>query len=258
MDLSVLPFFGFLVGILIGMTGVGGGAILAPILLIFFQLEIISVIALDLAFSFITKIISVIFHFQRKTIDWKITKKLWTGSLPASLLVIIFINNYPIIVSEIVMIILSCLIFISGLILIFRNIINNSLHKIHKAIKLRENDNDLITIFFGSFIGISVSSTSVGAGAIGTAVLSILYPTRLNSYNLVGTDLIHAIPVSLLAGLTYFAFGNLDLSLLGSLLIGSVPGAIIGSQVIFNSPQDLIRTIIGLSLVTSSVFLIFF
>jgi len=258
MDPSFLPLFGLLVGMLIGLTGVGVGAILAPILLILFQLEIITVIAIDLAFSCITKSFSAVFHIRKKTIDWNIAKKLWMGSLPASLVVILFINKNPILVSGVITIALSCLIFVSGLILIFKNKIIKFLHNFFRFIKAKEDENNLITTFFGSFIGVSVSATSVGAGAIGTAILTILYPTKLNSYRLVGTDLMHAIPVSLIAGLTYFSFGTLDLSVLGALLIGSIPGVVIGSRVIFNFPQYFLRTIIGFALIISSIFLILF
>lgn len=258
MDPIFLPVFGLFVGILIGLTGVGGGAILAPILLIFFKIEIISVVAIDLAFSFITKSIGLIFHTKRKTVDWPISRALWLGSLPSTLLVIIFINRNSIIISEYIMFALCSLILVSGLIMIFRETINKSMHQIHEIIKLREDKSRPLTIFFGSFIGASVAATSVGAGALGTAILSIIYPTKLNSRKLVGTDIVHAIPVSFLAGLTYFAYGNLDLSILGFLLLGSIPGVIVGSSLMFNFPQKILRTIIGLNLVAASIFLLFF
>ncbi len=258
MDPILLPFVGFLVGILIGLTGVGGGATLAPLLLIFFQLEFIAVVAIDLVFSCITKSIGIIFHFRKKTIDWKVSKRLWAGSIPASLIILFFINTNPIFFSEIMMNVLCILIFISGMIMVFRDLINTSTYKYLNLFKLKETKNSFVTTIFGSLIGASVSATSVGAGAIGAAILNILYPKRLNPYSLVGTDIVHAIPVTFLAGFTYFAFGNLDLSILGLLLTGSVPGVIIASNSIFNSPQNLIRIIIGVNLIASSVFLFYF
>lgn len=258
MDPTFLPLFGFLVGVLIGLTGVGGGAILAPILLIFFSIEVIAVIAIDLGFSFLTKLISIPFHVKKKTIDWKIVRRLWLGSLPASIFVIFLININPIFASEILKVALSCLIFISGMILIFRSKVNNFLYSINLNMGNHDNKTNFLTTFFGSFIGASVAATSVGAGAMGTAILSILYPKRLSAHRLVGTDIAHAIPVSLLAGLTYFAFGNLDLKVLFYLLLGSIPGVIIASKLIFNYPQDILRIIIGISLVISSLFLLFF
>ena len=258
MDPDLLPFVGLLVGTLIGLTGVGGGAILAPILLIFFQLEIIVVIAIDLTFSCITKSISAIFHIRKRTIDWSIAKNLWKGSLPASLLVIVFINQNSLLLSGLITVVLSYLILVSGLILIFKDKIQIFVDNFHRSIKLNESKNILMTTFSGSFIGAVVSATSIGAGAIGTAILSILYPNKLKPHSLVGTDLIHAIPVSFIAGLAYFSYGNLDLSILGSLLLGSIPGAIIGSRAIFNFPQHLLRIVIGSALVVSSIFLLLF
>ena len=228
---------------------------MAPILLIGFGFDLPTVVATDLLFATITKLVATGFHSKNNYVDWQVTKRLWLGSIPAALLVmllaylgVLFAN--PAWVTSV----LGILILISGLSLLLgqkiqlyqrsKRILNPAQFKQHQP---------KATTIGGFILGGLVSSTSIGAGALGAIILRALYPLRMEPKKLVATDTVHAVPVSLLAGLGYFLMGTADLELLGLLLVGSIPASIIGSKLLTKAPNQLIRITLGVVLVLAAV-----
>jgi uncharacterized membrane protein YfcA len=229
---------GAITGLVIGLTGVGGGSLMAPILLLVFDISVVTVVATDLWFAALTKIAAVGIYNTHNSIDWNIAKRLWLGSIPASILTILALSGEK--VSKLppsllqqgigILILLTSI----GLILsekIKRNEMNllssSFLGKISPNIPVMRL---ISTIIAGSILGIIITLTSVGAGVLGTLILVFLYSSYLKPLNIVATDIVHAIPLALLAGFGYLMCGKVDGSLLVSLLIGSVPTAILGAS----------------------------
>lgn len=251
LDLAWAPLAGSLVGLVVGMTGVGGGALMAPILIVGFGVDLGTVVATDLLFATITKLAASAMHSRNKLVDWQIAKRLWVGSIPATLIIVtlaslghIFNNTKWIIW------LLAALIIVSGASMLLESKIQ--LHQRPKRIieppRFKRYRGSLTTIS-GFILGAIVSMTSIGAGALGAILLRALYPRRMEPKTLVATDTIHAVPVSLLAGISYLAMGQTDLQLLGLLLIGSVPAALIGCKAITILPPNMLKTVIGAGLV---------
>lgn len=240
---------GLFVGFLIGMTGVGGGAILAPILIVFFGFKITAVIVIDLIFASLTKIFTTFLYASRFAVDWQIVRRLWVGSISSVLIVFIFLFNFGLPDPKYIKVFLSLMIFLSGLSLVYKGIFIF----FNKIIFFRENNNKYLSIGLGGFIGSSVSLTSIGAGALGTALLAQIYPKRLDPTKLVGTDIMHAIPVSLMGAIGYLSMVDIDLTPIPSLLFGSIPGSVIGFLAAFRIPPSTLKYIIGYTLIISSL-----
>lgn len=249
------PLAGALVGLVVGLTGVGGGALMAPILLFGFGFDLPTVVATDLLFATITKLVATGFHSKNNYVDWQVTKRLWLGSIPATLLVMVLayigvLFSNPTWVTSV----LGVLILISGLSLLLGQRIQlyQRSKRTLKPEQFKQHQSTATTI--GGFIlGGMVSATSIGAGALGAMILRALYPLRMEPKKLVATDTVHAVPVSLLAGLGYLMMGMSDLVLLGFLLVGSIPGVIIGSKLLTKAPNRLIRITLGIILVLTAV-----
>ena len=233
MDMNhIYPFVGACIGFIVGLTGIGGGALMTPILLLIFGVAPTTAVATDLWFAAITKFAAVLIHHREQQVEWSVVRKLWLGSLPAALITVIALGsgalvsfNSKSLTSLIGAVILITAISLPGVSLIKTKnsrFLSGNMQKINRLLKP-------LTIFAGVMIGILVSLTSVGAGALGSVVLLYLYPGRLNPNKLVGTDIAHAIPLALVAGLGYLIVGKVDGHLLFLLLLGSTPGAMIGS-----------------------------
>lgn len=222
---------GALTGFVVGLTGVGGGALMTPILLLFFNVTPITAVATDLWFASITKLVAAQIHRKTGKIDWEIVKFLWIGSLPITLLTVLlmhFVLKFQKIewLTEIIglLIILTAIGLITSPMLRRRFHTHATSYNSHKeAIKPKA------TIVAGSTLGLCVSLTSIGAGALGSVLLMCLYPRRMAPHNLVTSDIVHAIPLSLVAGLGYTFSGKVDSNILLSLLLGSIPTVLIGS-----------------------------
>lgn len=244
------PLAGALVGFIVGLTGVGGGALMAPILLVGFGVDLITVVATDLLFATLTKITASTAHNKNSLIDWQIAKRMWAGSIPASLVVITLVyfgltlNNDRAITSA-----LGVLILFSAASLL----LGSKLQLCQRSRRIANPDTfkryqGVTTNLAGTLLGGLVTLTSVGAGALGAVILRSIYPLRMTPQRLVATDTIHAIPVSLIAGASYLAMGFVDLKLLGLLLIGSIPAALIASKLINTLPTSIIKITLGLAL----------
>lgn len=241
------PLAGAAVGLIVGLTGVGGGALMAPILLVGFGIDLATVVATDLLFATITKLVASGVHTKNNLVDWQATKRLWLGSIPATLIVILLANSgWLFSENKTLTILLGCLIIFSGLSMLVgeRAQISQRSRRIASPTTFLKAQAPA-TIISGGILGGLITATSIGAGALGAVILRSLYPLRMTAPKLVATDTIHAIPVSLLGGISYLLLGQTDIELLCWLVVGSIPAAIIGSQLAAKAPSNVIKTILA-------------
>jgi uncharacterized protein len=229
----VYPLAGAFTGFIVGLTGVGGGALMTPILLLIFGVAPTTAIATDLWFATITKLAALIIHYREQKVEWPIVQRLWLGSLPAaSLMVLALLSGFlTAISSKFLTGIIGFAILLTALGLFVKHWLTLNLNNIIANKEHVKRWQKPLTILGGAILGILVTLTSIGAGALGSVMLLYLYPVRLTPDKLVGTDIAHAIPLALLAGLGYLIAGHVNYHLLASLLLGSVPAALLGSAV---------------------------
>lgn len=247
---------GFAVGLLVGITGVGGGSLMTPLLVFLFGFKPAVAVGTDLLYAAITKTGGVLVHHgKHKSVDWRIVGLLSVGSLPFSLLTLYAIKHFMAVGKETTGIItysLGVALILTASALIIRAIllrkskgqIDDEHSTIQNAGRFSTRWEIPATIFTGIILGILVTLSSVGAGALGTVALLFLYP-RMTTVKIVGTDLAHAIPLTAVAGLGHMSLGNVDLTLLGSLLIGSLPGIWIGSHLSAKIPEYVLRPVLA-------------
>lgn len=255
LGLEWAPVAGAVVGLIVGLTGVGGGALMAPILLVGFGLDLATVVATDLLFATLTKLAVTRVHHKNQFIDWQVTKRLWLGSIPATLLIIWLAQSGNLFASpDWIIQLLGVLVLISAISLLF----GDRIQAMQTSNRISNPDRFLsiqpaLTTVAGGLLGTLVTLTSVGAGALGAVLLRALYPLRMQAQKLIATDTIHAIPVSLLGGLSYLVLGLTDLQMLGLLLIGSVPAALLGGLLVAKLPTQITRHILAAALILASV-----
>lgn len=259
LDLFWAPFAGGLVGFIVGLTGVGGGALMAPILLLGFGFDIQTVVATDLLFATITKLVAGGVHIRNQLVDWQIVMRLWLGSITATLVVVFLAQQGYLYQSPSwILTLLGVLILFSGFSLLF----GNKLQLSQRAKRLASPKQFKVlqspfTIFAGGILGTLITVTSVGAGALGAVFLRSLYPLRMHPKPLVATDTIHAIPVSLVGGISFLMMGFTDLTILALLLVGSIPMAILGSSLINKVPVTTVKVLLSIVLSLAGIKLIF-
>ncbi|MCK5888717.1 MAG: sulfite exporter TauE/SafE family protein [Methylococcales bacterium] len=249
---------GALVGLVIGLTGVGGGSLMTPILVLGFGISPAIAVGTDLLYAALTKCSGVFFHHKNRTVDWKIVFLLGSGSVPCSFITIAVLErlkatgfNYDdIIISTlgVMLILTSFIIFIKSTLLAFINSNHGDSFLVNCVRRYRPQ----ITVLSGCLLGCVVTISSVGAGAIGSAILFLLYP-RKSAINIVGTDIAHAVPLTAIAGLGHLHFGTVDFSLLAGLLLGGIPAIYLGSMIGKNLPEKVLRPLIALLLLTMGV-----
>ena len=251
---------GILVGFIIGMTGVGGGSLMTPILVLGFSIPPVIAVGTDLLYAAITKSVGVFAHQKHGNIKWKVVAMLSMGSIPASIcsiFIIKYLNIAGINYDQLILSSLSFAMLLTATFLIFRN----QWHKLSKNehfafVKiLHKKFTNLFTIFAGILIGTLVTFSSVGAGVIGAAFLFFLYP-RYKTIEVVATDLAHAIPITAIAGIGHANLGSVDYILQLSLIIGSLPGIYLGSQVGNLIPDDIMRRILAGMLLVIGILLL--
>ena len=253
MDYAYAPVLGAVVGLLVGLTGIGGGAVMAPALLLVFGLDIKTVIATDLLFATITKFFTGSAHVYKERVDWPVTKKLWFGSIPATLIVLFYYflsEGYSRMLW--LQFLMGIMIFISGFFWLYSTWLEGVKSK--KEIDLKERN--ILTIFFGAIIGLVTSLTSVGAGSFGAVVLRWLYAKTMNIKTLIATEVVHAIPVAFVAGIGFLIMGKTDLTLLGHLLMGSIPAAFVAGFFIERVPANFLKKMLGVILILVAIKLI--
>lgn len=223
---------GLAVGFIVGLTGVGGGSLMTPILL-HFGISPTNAVGTDLLYAAITKAGGIHVHNKKKNIDWRITGWLALGSLPAAGLTLIWLHYMTADIdtlNQIIKITLGyALVFTAIAILFKRKIFDYSKKNDLWVTRMTRQQQVIATIITGIVLGAVVTITSIGAGALGTVALFMLYPL-LPTVRLVGTEIAHAVPLTLVAGMGHAGLGNVDWGLLGNLLIGSLPGIYVGSH----------------------------
>jgi hypothetical protein len=247
---GIVILAGGFTGLVVGLTGVGGGALLTPLLVLFFDVVPTTAVGTDLWFAAITKLVATGVHHRHGLIDWEIAKRLWLGSLTASSAALVWMRFIP--PSEWTMT------FLVGAIAFAVSLTAAGMLLQKPIIALDRPANGgaerfgvmqaPLTIAAGAVLGTLVTLTSVGAGALGAVLLVYLYPSRLPPARLVATDIVHAIPLAIVAGSGHLAFGNVDAGLLAYLLAGSIPAAYVGARLSSMLPYPLLRTGVALML----------
>jgi len=247
----ITPLAGFLVGVLVGFTGVGGGALMTPLLVFLFGVAPQTAIGTDLLFAAVTKGFGGWVHGSRGSIDWVVLRRLAAGSLPAAVLTLLLLHQFPAERQAGVLLLpaLGLALALTSVAMLFKP----SIHRLGQRLRTSapERFKHLqpgLTVLAGAVLGFLVTLTSVGAGALGVVMLVYLYPYRLTPAKLVGTDIAHAIPLTLVAGLGHLGLGNINFPLLGSLLLGSIPGIVLGSRLSIKVDHGYVRTAIALML----------
>lgn len=253
---------GALVGFCVGLTGVGGGSLMTP-LLTMMGVPLHTAIGTDLLYASITKSSGAMVHARKKNINWPIVLTLSAASIPAALLTLWALktlfgnaNEYK----HLLTVSLGFMLMLTAASLLFRK----QLQRLHDANPLQSHIRQIIdrhtkvfTLFMGLALGVLVTLSSVGAGAFGVVVLLSLYP-RLSTIEIIGTDVTHAVLLTLVAGLGHLQMGNVDLHLLGWMLLGSIPAIIAGTHLSSRMPDDVIRPILGVTLAALSVKFVFY
>jgi uncharacterized membrane protein YfcA len=250
---------GFLVGLLVGVTGVGGGSLMAPLLILIFGVAPTTAIGTDLWFAGTTKTVGGAIHHAKNNADLAIVGRLMMGSIPAALATLVVMNamHWDQVRSGWLPITLGVVLCLTAGATIARP-------SIHRWIVARAGHDGRrfrnlqlpLTILAGAMLGVLVTITSVGAGAFGATLLVFLYPGRLDAKQIVGTDIVHAIPLTFVAGIGHLLVGSVDGQLLLSLLIGSIPGIIIGSLLVHKVSEKLVRIALSIVLIIAGAKLV--
>jgi uncharacterized membrane protein YfcA len=238
---------GFGVGVAVGMTGVGGGSLMTPLLVLLFGYAPASAVGTDLWFAATTKIFGGALHQRHRTVDWQVLWRMFAGSIPASMLTLLWMDltSRPM-QQGLIVHALGAALLVTAIAMFARKPLQRLAARLNAgtaAALLRAQTP--LTVLAGATLGFIVPLTSVGAGALGTVMLLYLYPLRMTPQRLVGTDIVHAIPLALISGIGHLLMGNVQFPLLLNLLAGSIPGILIGSIVATRSPDLLLRIMIA-------------
>jgi uncharacterized membrane protein YfcA len=239
---------GFLVGALVGLTGVGGGSLMTPLLVLAFGIHPSTAVGTDLLYAAATKTVGTTVHGFSGTVDWRIVGRLAAGSVPATiatLLVLAHVQKQMGAANHVITLVLGAALIATAVAILFRRIILK--HFQARVEAMSPGRVTAFTVVLGAVLGVLVSLSSVGAGAIGVTVLLILYPS-LPAGKLVGSDIAHAVPLTLIAGFGHWLMGSVDFHLLLSLLLGSIPGIIVGSLISSRIPDQVLRPILASAL----------
>jgi hypothetical protein len=235
----------FVVGALVGFTGVGGGSLMTPILVLAFGVHPATAVGTDLIYAGVTNISGSCVHGFNRAIDWRVTRRLATGSVPAAALTLWALSHFGIEskgTSAAITTTLGFALILTAVTLAFRQRLLSAVSAFFD--RRTEGEVGALTTALGALLGVLVSISSVGAGAIGVTVLLSLYP-KMPTVRIVGSDIAHAVPLTLLAGAGHWALGSVDWRLLLSLLVGSIPGIAIGSHFASRVPEKVLRPLLA-------------
>jgi uncharacterized protein len=250
-------FSGFVVGFLVGMTGVGGGSLMTPLLILLFGIAPEKAVATDLIYASITKSGGSLVHAFNKTIDWGIVARLASGSLPASaitLLTFYYLGIDSAAVSALITKVLGVALLFTAVTLILRPWLLKTYAGRLESMSVESTR--AYTILTGVALGVLMTISSVGAGALGVTALILLYP-RLPIVRIAGSDIAHAVPLTLLAGAGHLVGGSISLPTLLSLLTGSLPGIVIASAFAPKLPDTALRLVLAATLIVVASRLLF-
>jgi uncharacterized membrane protein YfcA len=245
------PVAGLIVGAMVGLTGVGGGSLMAPILILFFGVAPATAVGTDLWFAAITKSVGGFVHHRQGGPDWQIVRRLAYGSLPAAALTIWWLSSaaVPQIKSGTILHVLGAVLVLTAFATLFKERIHLYATGARTTAITVHPWQPAATVIAGAVLGLLVTLTSVGSGALGAAMLLTLYPFRLSAKRLVGTDIVHAVPLTFVAGLGHLWIGNVHVGTLGLLLLGSIPGIVAGSLLANRMSDHVVRPILAAILV---------
>jgi uncharacterized protein len=248
MDLA-FPLCGFLVGALVGFTGIGGGSVMTPLLILLFGVHPLAAAGTDLLYAAVTKATGARVHAHRGNVEWRVVGLLALGSVPGTLATVYLMARLPAhspALTHVVAVAIGAALLLAAAGLLFGEMASRYAARIGgraSTASVRPTP----TILLGLLLGVLVTLTSVGAGAIGIAVLRVLYP-RLPAVRLVGSDIAHAVPLTLLAGGGHWLMGDVNWPMLGLLLIGSIPGIYLASRYAHQVPETILRRGLGVVL----------
>jgi uncharacterized protein len=240
---------GFVVGLLVGMTGVGGGSLMTPLLILLFGIHPAAAVGTDLLHAAVTKTAGSVVHGLNGTIDWRVVRRLAAGSIPMTVITIAAMSALDINGAagrDFINAVLTLALIITAVALVFRDRI-----VARYAARLGSQEPKRVaalTVVVGGILGTMVSISSVGAGAIGVTCLILLYP-RLPTARIVGTDIAHAVPLTLVAGIGHWLLGSTDLLVFCFLILGSVPGILLGSYAAVRIPETALRVVLAVALI---------
>lgn len=247
---------GLLVGALVGMTGVGGGSLMAPILILLLGVSPTTAVGTDLWFAAITKMVGGAIHHSLGEPDWQVVRRLAYGSIPASIVTSLVLAQidagqikHGLIISALGVLLLATAVAtfawsrVQGVVLRLEAPLAATYRRRQPA----------FTVVAGVLLGVMVTLTSIGAGALGAMMLMALYPMRMTARRLVGTDIVHAVPLTIVAGIGHLVMGNVDFALLGSLLVGSIPGIVIGSLLATRLSATVLRPVLAVVLAATGI-----
>ncbi len=245
---------GALVGLVIGLTGIGGGSLMTPLLIVVFRQSATVAVGTDLLFAGLTKLAATLLFGRQRGVDWVVCRQLLYGSLPAALLTLGWMASRSSASPSELAVIRPCLALLligSAIALMAHRFLKVAVISVDSHRQPLDRHQALLTIIAGLFIGAAVTLTSVGAGALATAALVYIYSKRLTPARLVATDIAHALPLTVVAGIGHSLQGHVDYALLLPLLVGSMPGVWLGTRVAVYAPQSMLRAIIALMLAFS-------
>jgi uncharacterized protein len=239
---------GFAVGFLVGMTGVGGGSLMTPLLILLFGVHPATAVGTDLLYAAATKSVGSAVHGFNRTVDWRVVRRLATGSVPMTIITLAGLSfldvNGPT-TRQLIGAVLAFSLFLTAATLIFRNALIGRYAANIGA--LPSSRIAMLTVITGGILGVLVSISSVGAGAIGVTALILLYP-KLPTARIVGSDIAHAVPLTLVAGIGHWFLGSIDWPIFTALILGSIPGILIGSYAAVRIPEMALRVVLAVTL----------
>lgn len=240
---------GFAVGLLVGLTGVGGGSLMTPLLTLLFGINPTVAVGTDLAFASITKTAGTLAHRVRNTVHWDIVKRLCLGALPAAVLATLALKYFGALdkhIGQIIRYTIAFSVLLTAVAIIFRGRMQAWMNA-HPDRQLHGRAQAVATVMSGAAIGVLVTVSSIGAGAVGATILVLLYP-KLKPAEIAGTDIAYAVPLTAIAAFGHWWLGSINWELLGTLLIGSLPGITIGSLAARAVPDKLLRGLLATTL----------
>ena len=239
---------GFAVGMLVGMTGVGGGSLMTPVLILLFGMSPAVAVGTDLLHAAVTKTAGSLVNGFNHTIDWRVVRRLATGSIPMTIVTMSVLSALDInsaAARELINAVLTFALIVTAVTLLFRDrIVRLSAWRLDV---LTPRQAAVLTVIVGGVLGTIVSISSVGAGAIGVICLVLLYP-KLPTARIVGSDIAHAVPLTLVAGIGHWFLGSVDLQVVMFLILGSVPGILVGSYAALRIPEFALRIVLAAAL----------
>jgi len=254
--MNAIPFLhlvysatGFVVGLLVGLTGVGGGSLMTPLLILLFGIHPAAAVGTDLLYAAATKTAGSAVHGFNRNIDWRVVRLLATGSIPLTVITIAALSRLDIEGSaarDLITLFLTVALFLTAVTLVFRaKLVARYAARIGA---LPAGRVATLTVLVGAVLGVLVSVTSVGAGALGVTALILLYP-QMPAARIVGSDIAHAVPLTLAAGIGHWFLGSINVEVLVALLVGSIPGILVGSYAAVRIPERALRLVLAATLV---------